>query len=129
MAKVTTEFKRNLLRGLQWDADEQGVRLEAALKSACRGRYSETNTGQILVGASGNGSSVTFALPQASSSFSPAAITVAVTDLYDLYVSAVAELAAEDNDSPTDTQVLARMLVLLKPVRSIGSDYSQLCTA
>jgi hypothetical protein len=129
VARVTTEFSRNLLRGLVWDAQDQGLRLEAAIKAACRGKYHETNTGLSIVGASGNGSSVTFALPQAASSFTPDALAVAFTELYDLYESAVAEFVAEGNATPNDAQVIARMLALLKPKRERSSDFSQLCTA
>lgn len=129
MAKVATEFKRNLLRGIKWDSEAQGVRLETALKTAVRARYSETNTGNYLIGATGNGASVSFALPVASSAYTPDAVASAVSELYDLYESAIAELSADGNDEPTDAQVFARMMALLKPVRSMGSDYSQLQTA
>lgn len=128
MAGADTDFKRNLLRGIFWDGEEAtpALDLQAALKAACRARYADTSEGLALVGTSGNGASITFALP--NSNYSQAVISSAVSQLYDLFDEATAELVADGTATPTDEQVLARMLVLLKPVRELYSDRSALCS-
>lgn len=113
MAGVTTEFKRNLLRGLAWDAEDRALRLEAVLKEACRARVEETRTGKVLSAVSGNGASAQYLLPQAASRMSPAEIDGACEQLYSLYESSLAELATEGNTSPNDAQIKSRMLSLL----------------
>lgn len=113
MAGVTTEFKRNLLRGLAWDAEDRALTLEAVLKEACRARVEETRTGKVLIGVSGNGANAQFALPQAASRLSPAEIDGACEQLYSLYETAIAELDTDEVASPSDAQIKSRMLSLL----------------
>lgn len=127
MASVTTEFKRLLLRGIQWDGQEAGLTLEQSLKAACRARYSETNTGQVLVAASGNGSSVTFGLPQ--NSYSADAVAGAVSALQDEFEESKADLIEGGTESPTSAQILAEMLARLKPVRSAHADRREMSLA
>jgi hypothetical protein len=131
VADARTEFRRLLLRGLFWDAQDQGVRLEAALKSAVRGVYTQNGSGQAIIRAQGNGALIEFALPQMASSFTPEAISIAVEGLYSLLDSANTELSTDGNSAPTDAQVFARMLSLLQPSRahSRGVDFSHLVTA
>ncbi len=113
MAGVTTEFKRNLLRGLAWDAQDRGLSLESVLKEACRARLEETKTGKVLTMAAGNGSQAQFSLPQAASRMSPAEIDAACESLYTLYENTLTELATDGVGSPTDDQIRIRMLTLL----------------
>ncbi len=49
-----------------------------------------------------------------------------VSDLYDLYEAAVSDLARDSISSPTDSQILARMLALLKPRNEMASDFSRM---
>jgi hypothetical protein len=126
VAGVTTEFKRNLLRGLAWDAQDRALTLEAVLKEACRARLEETKTGKVLTMAAGNGSQAQFSLPQAASRMSPAEVDSACEQLYTLYESTLVELATDGVDSPTDAQILARMLSLLVRRNEAYSDRSRI---
>lgn len=126
MQGASTDFKRNLLRGIAWDATDRALTLEAALKLACRGQYSKTVDGLFLTASSGNGFSMQFSLPADAAQFSPAIIAASVSQLYDIYEEACAELVADEIDEPTDDQRLARMLALLKPRNSASVDYSEM---
>jgi hypothetical protein len=127
VAGVTTDFKRNLLRGLAWDAEDRALELETVLKEACRARVEETRTGKVLVGVSGNGASATYALPQSASRISPAEIDGACGQLYSLYEIAIEQLATDGNASPTDDQIRIRMLKLLVSNNEAVTDRSGVC--
>lgn len=127
MAGVTTEFKRNLLRGLAWDADDRALTLHNILKEACRARVEESRTGKVLVGVSGNGASVQYALPQAASRMSPAEIDSACEQLYTIYELSIAELATDGIAAPNDTQIKTRMLSLLVRRNEAYTDRSAVC--
>lgn len=58
-----------------------------------------------------------------ASRLTPETVTNAVSELYDLYEAAVAELGV-DEVTATDAAVLARMLLLLRPRDSQAVDYS-----
>jgi len=128
VAQVTTAFRRLLLKGIQWDAEQAGVLLVDALKAACRAKYTSTNTGQVLVGATGNGSSVTFALPSEASTLTPTAVGEACSELDDLYTDCKADLVTAGDAAPTDDEVYAEMLFRLDPRarRAIREDYSDM---
>jgi hypothetical protein len=124
VAQVTVAFRRLLLKGILWDAQEQGVLLAEALKAACRAKYVATNTGANLIGASGNGSSVTFSLPQEASTLTPSAVAEACSELDDLYAEVRADLVTGGTAIPTDGQIYAEMLHNLAPRRSAYADRS-----
>lgn len=126
MAGASIEFRRLLLRGLGWDAEKLGITLQTALKCACQGRLEENKTGQQIVGASGNGASITFELPQSSTELTPSKVLESVSQLYDLYEIAVAELEA-DETTATDSAILARMLQLLVRRNEVYTDRSGVC--
>lgn len=98
--------------------------LEATLRQACRSRIEDTKSGQVLLSAAGNGSTVQFALPQGSSNLTPDAVASACSDLYDRYVDAKADLITAGTASPSDDQVLAEMLFRLSPRKTMADDFS-----
>lgn len=123
MAIASVEFRRLLLRGIAWDAEKLGIRLREALKAACQGRLEESKAGQQIVGVSGNGASLTFALPQSSSELTPSRVLNAVSQLYDLYEQTLAELET-DEVTATDSAITARMLRLLVRRNEVYTDRS-----
>jgi hypothetical protein len=127
VAGASTEFKRLLLKGLRWDAQKAGIRLREALKAACQARLEETKTGLALIGTSGNGASMTFALPQLASAIGQEAIIFAVSQLDDLLTDSEADLITAGNAAPNDDAILAEMLFRLKPRRAMREDYSGMC--
>lgn len=128
MQGVSTDFKRNLLRGIAWDGQEAepALTLQEALKAACRAQYSNTADGLFLNATSGNGFTAQFSLPADAAQYNPAILSAAVSQLYDLYEESVAELVAEEIAEPTDDQILVRMLELLFPRNSASTDYSEM---
>lgn len=127
MATVTTEFKRLLLRGLAWDAADDEATLEDTLKAACRARLSETDSGLVLVSASGNGTQAEYALPQSASSLTPEAVASAVESLLSIFEECNADLVTAGEETPDDEAILEEMLDRLKPVRSAYADRSGMC--
>jgi hypothetical protein len=127
VAGANTDYKRLLIKGIAYDAEEETITLQAALKAAVRGKYDDTGGGYSIIGSAGNGQSVTFQLPQ--SKFQPHEIAIAVSQLDDLYTDAVTELATDDIASPNDSQILARMLALLFPRNEASVDYSGMSRA
>lgn len=135
MAGANSEFKKLLLKGIFYDAQGAGVvgagtgralALQAALRLAVSGQYNSTPNGMVIVATAGNGQSAQFALPQAASQYSPFEISVAVSQLDDLFTDAQTELVTDGITSPTDDQIFARMLELLKPRNSESIDYSRM---
>ena len=124
MATLSTEFKRLLARGIRWDAADNGLTFEQALKAACRARLSENQDGRILIGTAGNGASVTFALPQSDANLSPEAIVSAASGLYDSYTTCRADIIAAGTTSPSDDLILSEMLARLVIRRQSRDDFS-----
>lgn len=119
MAKAV--FKRALLRCIKWGSESAGISLEAALKAAMLARYSESSKGRFLIGTSGNGTSVSFAVP---TGLNPVDILETLEELYALYT------LTEDADggTPTDATVFATMLDELQEADSFFGDYTLLRT-
>jgi len=125
VASLSTQFKRNLLNGIRWDAQDNGLTLAQALKSAARARLSENSTGQHLLSSEGNGAKVVFALPQSDTKISPEAITSATGELYDRYNQAKADLiSAGVSTAPSDDLILTEMLARLNPRKTMADDFS-----
>lgn len=120
----TAAFRRLLLQGIQWDAQDNSLTLLDALKTACRARLNETQAGSFLIGTSSNGKAAQFELPASGRGSSPQEIAEEVQRLYDLYEVAKAALIAGGVATPTDTQIAADMKFRLRPVRSFTLDHS-----
>jgi hypothetical protein len=121
---ASVKFRRLLLRGIYWDAQDDSLTLANALKAACRARLTETQNGWTLAGTSGNGTAVSFSVPVGN--FSPEAVASACEDLYTRYEEASAELTAEGDASITDSEIFTRMMRLLVARNEVSHDFSQL---
>lgn len=119
---VSTEFKRLFLRGIKWDADEAALTLFAGLKAAARARLTNTKTGKVLIGSTGNGHSVEYALPMAGRDVTPRDAAELCEEMLSLFDTAKTNLGG----TPTDDQVFAEMLGLLAPVTETYADFTLL---
>jgi hypothetical protein len=124
VAGANTEFKKLLLKGLFYDAQNRALELEKALRLAVSGQYNSTASGLVIVATAGNGQSVQFALPE--SKYTPFEIAIAVSQLDDLFDDAKSELITDGIASPSDDQIFVRMKELLRPRNSCGVDYSRM---
>jgi len=100
------------------------MRLAAALVASLHAKYQSTNGGQVLIAATGNGSSVSFALPQEASSLTPSAVAEACSELDDLFTECHADLVTGGDAAPTDDEVYAEMLHNLVSRRTAYADRS-----
>lgn len=119
---MQTIDKRTFLRGIKWDAEAGAMTLEAALKAALQGQIQEVATGKVLVGSTGNGQNVTFALPASSAEMSPSTVSRIISELYDLYEESSALVSDDTNDS----LIFAQMMAALRPVRSFTMNCTNL---
>lgn len=119
-----TAFKRLLLQGILWDAQENGLRLHDALKAACRAKLKESKSGNFLVGTSGNGKTANFEVPASGRGLNAQEIAEILQCLYELYGFSKDSLIASGITSPNDTQIAAEMRFRLNPVRSYTLDHS-----
>lgn len=101
-------YKRLFLRGLKWDSETDGTTLAATLKTAAQGKIEITERGMFLVGASANGTSSSFQLPQGS--ITPESVSLLVSELLDNYDTALAALIAAGDPTPTDDEIYTEML-------------------
>lgn len=121
---ATTAFKRLLLQGIAWDAEDADLTLLDGLKAASRAQLTETKNGTVLIGTAGNGFNATFTLPNNGQGITPTDATELCSELLDRYNDALAALTARGIDTPTDSQILVEMLALMKKVKSSYADFS-----
>lgn len=95
---ASAAYAKLFLRGIAWDAAEASVSLLAQLKAVSRSQLQDTNQGRVLIGTSGDGVSVNYALPSGGSSFTQSDITELCSLLLDMYEH-VTEGAALTDDA------------------------------
>lgn len=122
---TTSAFRRLLLRGIQWDAQDSAVSLCDALKAACRAKLKITEAGNVLIGTLSNGKSAQFAIPELGRGCSPQEIAEETLRLYELYDVAKAALIAGGTADPTDEQIAADIAYRIQPVRTVRLDHSR----
>jgi hypothetical protein len=127
VARVSTAFKRALLRSINADGVAAGLSLLQSLTAALRGRVTETQTGAFLSGTAGNGHSVQFLIPQGG--LTPETAVETVGQLFDEYEASRTALIAAGVATPTDGQILTEMLDRLVAVKSFTSCFTGLRTA
>lgn len=125
---VGYSFKKLLLRGLIWDAEENVMTIQAVLKDSIRAKITSISGGLYLISTSANGASVTYQLPALASGISPDRIATACSELYDLYEAAIVDLSGDSIASPTNEQIRDRMLAMMLPTNQARSDYSLMTT-
>ena len=113
--------KQNVLECIYWDALDDSLTLEAALKAYARARFSETKKGLVLTATSANGKSVQRQLPPGVSHVEASEI---ITELRRLREEVVAAFVSAAIASPTDAQVVAEMLARLAPIKHAVADFS-----
>lgn len=119
-SRASANFRRVFLRSLAWDAEDNGIALHDGLKAAARASIADTGTGKVLVGATANGTAVSYQVPANGVHLSPVEIAETVEGFLTGYETAVAGLG----ESPTDTDILAAMLAAIVAVRSVSPDFS-----
>lgn len=118
---VSTDYKRQALRRLKRvaAAATPAISLLAALEALGDARFKETQSGRVLVGAAGNGQSVSFAV---IGDITPVTQVELAEDLHRRYDEAKANLGG----APSDGQIFDEMMALLQPVRSVVNSYRSL---
>lgn len=116
---ATTETKRNLLENFADQAEAKGASLLSVMLDARREVIAQLMAGKILVEARGEGVLARYEVPVGKGALRLQDVGDALSDLISLYHQASASLV-----SPTDAEILSRMLVQLIPVRSCGWDFS-----
>lgn len=109
---LSTAYARLFLRGLAWDASENGETLYNTLKASARAKLTSTEKGQFLTAAAGNGTSVQFGLPSVRDC-TPQEIAELTSQLLDLWDRVYAE-----QTDPTDDEMLTALLAELQPRRT-----------
>lgn len=122
---TTSAFRRLLLQGIFWDAQDKGLSLHDALKAACRAILKRTETGDFLVGTSGNGKTAEFEIPASGRGCSPQEIAEETQRLYDLHELAKTALIDGGVATPKDSQVFTEMKSRINPVRTFRIDHSR----
>lgn len=110
---------------LKWDAEDQSVSFFDSLKTACRARLAENQSGRVLIGSMGNGKQVTYALPQGASDLTPSAIASLCGELLRRYNEAKADLIAGGNATPTDEQIYDELVGRIQPITQSFCDFSE----
>jgi len=113
--------KQNVLECIYWDAQDDGITLEAALKAYARARFTETKSGLVLTSTSANGKSVQRQLPPGVSHVEASEL---ISELRRLREEVVAAFVSAGIATPTDEQVVAEMLVRLTPIKHAVADFS-----
>jgi len=117
----STLFKKAILRRCQRKAVTEGLTLLAALEALLIARVDENVSGRTIRATAGNGHSVEFEVPEG---LTPVSMVELASELIDLYETARGYLGG----SPTDAQVYAEMLGLLKPCDEVHSDFTLIRT-
>lgn len=112
--------KQNVLECLFWDAQDDSITLEAALKAYARARFTETKSGLVLTATSANGKSVQRQLPPGVSHVEASEL---ISELRRLREDVVAAFISASIASPTDEQVVVEMLVRLTPIKHAVADF------
>lgn len=114
-----------------WDAIRATppTTLAATLEAYARARLGETANGMALIGASANGVSTNFLLPQGG--ITPESVAILISEMLDSYDRVRAALVLAGTTSPTDDQIYAGMIAeypeeRLTQYRSVSPDFSGL---
>lgn len=121
--RASTEFFRLFIRGLAWDAEQNGATLEATLQAAAQARLTDTQRGKVLIGTGSQGTTVNYTLPSVGDITAQDIATVC-SELLD-HVDAIKADDADITDAELKTALLARYPVFApKRVRSFRPDFS-----
>lgn len=127
---VTTNYKYLFAQGLKWDAEDASTTFFLKLKAASRAQLQTVNGGQVLVGASGNGASMTFALPQHSQNWTASDVADMCADLMKRYTQTAINLGGMPPGGfgiPLDAAIFTELLKnLSSPVTQSTSDFTGL---
>jgi len=117
--------RRGYLKGLAYQASDDGLALTVALRAALTTSFSTIESGRLILGTSTNGHSIEFAAP---AYLSPSDVLGLLGRFDDIYTESKARLISGGTASPTDAEILDEMLTdpFLTSVRSYRADFSEL---
>lgn len=124
----TTADKKAWIKRIYRKSVNEGVSFKDQIETDLDAAVDAMAGGEIQ-SVSGNGLSTTFASQGGGiSGFSPTDAKRLLNVIDDLYISAVADLAAQATavSSPSDEQILATMLTLCVPIRRVTADFTDL---
>jgi len=118
--RVTSAFIRLLIRGLQWDATQNGATLDDTLKTAAQAQLTQTERGKVLIGTSSGGTAVQYTLPPLGS--------LTAQDIADVLSWILDRVDALRAATPglTDSQLFTALLAEKWGASSFSRDYSAL---
>lgn len=116
--RATADFIRLFVRGLKWDADEQAITFEQALKNASRARLEVSSKGKVLIGTASGGTSVSYALPAIGDITADDVVSIC-SQLLD-----VVDRIKAATPAVTDAALYTAVLADVAPVRSTRPDFS-----
>jgi len=123
MGRASTAYKRLFVRNLGYST-ENGTLCDQ-LKLLVKASVTSTSSGKVLTATASNGHSHSWTIPE---EFSPQQAAELVSEIVDRKEEAEAKLIADGNATPTDAQIITEMLDKLRPIRSVGQDYTGLRT-
>lgn len=114
---LPTAYKREFLRKLWRESQAKGIALADALNAASDSvQAGITPGGQIVIGTSGSGQSVSFAAPEGP--ITPDGFIILMDELQTAYENA--------EDGAEDAAIYADILAGMRPVKGYISDFTQL---
>ncbi|MDB6022922.1 MAG: hypothetical protein JWQ04_2779 [Pedosphaera sp.] len=93
-----------------------------ALKAAAFGQLCITKSGRLLEISSGNGHMSKFALPETQTGLTP----VAVTELFEEFLTRYDDAVAELGGQPTDEQIFQQMMLYLRSITGFTPNWMYL---
>jgi hypothetical protein len=123
-APTPSDWRRGFLRSVAWDAADAApvIALESQLKAVCRAKIAASADGKTLISFAANGHQYQY---ETAKGMRPEAVAAFTSWLYDLYVESRAVLVEAGDASPTDAEILDRMLTAVVPVHAVLIDRSE----
>jgi hypothetical protein len=124
---LRAELKRAFLRSLARSAADSGeATLLSVLEAFQEQALSPVKSGHLIVGTSGNGSSVSFRVPPFGSEVTPEEILALSEELLTIYTDSLTTLANGGNTSPADATMITTMLAddRMQTIKAVQQDYT-----
>lgn len=126
--RFDTDFKRAWLEQVYDNAVTASLTLIVALKAQRSTHFTASSSGRTIASTTGNGHSVSFSSPGPLVA-TPADMLALCGEMLRLYTDARNDLINDDEiASPTDAQIVERMLEFLLPVSAYESDFAAIRT-
>lgn len=130
---VSGNFKTLLIRQLFDQATALGLddagngQFYAVIKAAAFAQATQTSSGLLITGTTGNGKSVSFSVPPNQAGLTPVAITEFYAELLNRWDDALATLGYTAPAPPgTDAQIFTQLLAFFRPIKGYTKNFMYL---